>query len=212
MSMARTLSAASRHTWALVWTAISVVPFLFIVLLAFKPTTEIYVNPVGIIGAKWRPENFVEAWIGPPGGVGFSSFLWNSAIALVVSLALSLLIGSVTAFFLSLAQQRVRRAVLKLTLLAAVTSVVMLLIPYYQAAGALGVLSNPWALAIFYAAVILPNTIMIMYSFYLGFPRELTEAASLDGLGLLATFRRIVLPLSLAHGWGGYDQRVQCLG
>lgn len=198
--------AATRHSrrfrggfgqvWAVFWTLLSVLPFVFIVMLAFKSTTDIYTNPVGIVGVNWRPENFVEAWNGPPGGVGFSMFLLNTVIVTVISLALSLMIGSMTAYFLTIAPEGLRTWLMRLVLVAMVTPVVMLLIPYYQASTTLGLLSNPWALAIIYFAIVLPNTILIMYSFYLSFPKELREAASLDGLGAVGVFLRIVLPLS----------------
>jgi len=188
--------AGVAQIWAVVWTLLSILPFFFIVLLAFKSTTDIYTNPVGLIDVDWRPENFSEAWGGPPGGVGFSLFLLNTVIVTALSIALSLIIGSMTAYFLTVAGERLRKVLMRIVLVATVTPVVMLLIPYYQASSVLGLLSNPWALAIIYFAIVLPNTILIMYSFYLSFPKELREASSIDGLGAVATFGRIVLPLS----------------
>lgn len=182
--------------WAIAWSLLSVLPFVFIVLLAFKSTTDIYTDPVGLIGVDWRPQNFTEAWVGPPGGVGFAVFLLNTVIVTTVSIFLSLLIGSMTAYFLTVAPDRLRKGLMRIVLIATVTPVVMLLIPYYHTTSVLGLLSNPWALAIIYFAIVLPNTILIMYSFYLSFPKELREAASIDGLGAVATYRRIVLPLS----------------
>lgn len=182
--------------WAIFWSALSVLPFVFIVLLAFKSTTDIYTNPVGLIDADWRPENFAEAWVGPPGGVGFAMFMMNTVIVTAISIGLSLIVGSMTAYFLTVCGDRLRKSLMRIVLVAVVTPIVMLLIPYYYASAAMNVLSNPWALAIIYFAIVLPNTILIMYSFYLSFPKELREAASIDGLGVVATFRKIVLPLS----------------
>lgn len=182
--------------WAAAWTLISILPFAFILLLAFKSTTEIYTNPIGIIGVNWRPENFAEAWVGPPGGVGFATFLFNTVIVTTVAISLSLVVGSATAYFLTLATPLVRKILLRVVLIAMVTPVVMLLIPYFQAMNGLGLLNEPLALAVIYFAIVLPNTVLIMYSFYLGFPAELREAASLDGLGPMAAFARIALPLS----------------
>jgi ABC-type glycerol-3-phosphate transport system permease component len=47
-----------------------------------------------------------------------------------------------------------------------------------------------------YGVIVLPTTVLIMHSFFVDFPKELVEAASLDGLGPVGTFVRIVLPLS----------------
>lgn len=184
------------QVWAIAWTLLSVLPFVLIVMLAFKSTTDIFTNPVGVVDVDWRPENFVQAWEGPPGGVGFSVFLFNTVVVTVISIAASLLIGALTSYFMTVCSDRLRRVLLRVVLVATVTPVVMLLIPYYQASATLGLLSNPLAIAVIYFALVLPNTILIMFSFYLSFPKELREASSLDGLTAVGTFRRIVLPLS----------------
>jgi len=189
-------AAIAGHTWAIIWTLLAVLPFIFIILLAFKPTSVIYSNPLGLVGVDWKPQNFVDAWNGPPGGGGFAFYLINTIIVAVISIGLSLVIGSFTAYFLSLASLRVRRIAIAILLVTTVTPVVLLLISYYQAFNFLGLLSNPVALAIIYVALVLPNTVLILQSFYLGFPAELREAAALDGLGPLRTFWTVVTPLS----------------
>ena len=55
---------------------------------------------------------------------------------------------------------------------------------------------SPWALGVVYVELCLPTCTLIQHRFYLGVPGELQEAAALEGLGLLQTFVRIVLPLS----------------
>lgn len=182
--------------FAVSWTLLSLLPFVAIVLLAFKSTTDIYTNPLGIHNVDWRPENFAQAWEGPPGGEGFSAYLTNTVIVTTISIATSLFIGSLTGYFLTLTSERTRKWLMRCVLVATVTPVVMLLIPYFQAFSFLGLLSNPVALSALYFAVVLPAAILIMHSFYLGFPQELREAASLDGLSQFSVFRKIVLPLS----------------
>ncbi len=196
----RTHSALSvvGTVWAIFWTLLSVLPFIFIVLLAFKPTAVIYTNPLGLFNVDWKPQNFVDAWNGPPGGGGFGFYLINTVIVAVIAIGLSLILGSFTAYFLSLASRRVRRIGILVLLVTTITPVVLLLIPYYQAVNLLGLLSNPVALSFIYVALVLPNTVLILQSFYLSFPPELREAAALDGLGPLRTFTKVVTPLS--HG------------
>lgn len=190
------LLGLAGHTWAIVWTLLTVLPFILIVLLAFKPTSVIYTDPVGVVGVDWKPQNFVDAWTGPPGGGGFATYMANTVIVAVIAIGGSLVLGSFTAYFLSLATRRVRRVAITILLITTVTPVVLLLIPYYQAVNLLGLLNNPVALAVLYIALVLPNSVLILQSFYLGFPPELREAAALDGLGPLRTFWTVVTPLS----------------
>lgn len=192
---ARTTAGLSQF-FAIAWTLLSLLPFIAIVLLAFKSTTDIYTDPLGILGVDWRPENFAEAWQGPPGGVGFSNYFLNTVIVTTISIAASLFIGSMTGYFLTLTTDRTRKWAMRCVLVATVTPVVMLLIPYFQAFSLLGLLSNPFALSAVYFAIVLPASVLIMHSFYLGFPKELREAASIDGLGAFRVFCKVVLPLS----------------
>ena len=182
--------------WAVLWSVLCVVPFVLIVLLAFKSNTDIFSRPLSLLGVDWQPSNFVDAWVGPPGGQGFAVFLLNSAIVAVIALVGCVVIGAFTAYFATLASPRVGKAIIRAFLVATVMPLVMLLIPYYTAFNALGLLSSPLALGVVYAALCLPTCTLILHSFYLGFPTELRDAASVDGLGIFRTFLRIALPLS----------------
>ncbi|MCP1428167.1 raffinose/stachyose/melibiose transport system permease protein [Microbacterium foliorum] len=184
------------HTGAILWSALAVIPFALIVLLAFKSNTDIYTDPLGLVGVDWRPENFTEAWNGAPGGQGFAVYLLNSAIVTAIAITGCLLVGALTAYFATLASARVRLLIVRLFLVATTLPLIMLLIPYYTAFNALDLLGSPWALGVLYIALCLPTCVLILHSFYLGFPSELAEAASIDGLGRFQTFLRIVLPLS----------------
>jgi len=181
---------------AVAWSVLCVVPFVLIVLLAFKSNADIYSKPLSVVGVDWNPANFADAWAGPPGGQGFASFLVNSFVVAVVALVVALAVGSATAYFATIAAPRVGRWVIRAHLVATVMPIIMLLIPYYSGFSALGLLSNPAALGVVYAALCLPTATLILHSFYLGFPPELRDAAAVDGLGPIATYWRIVLPLS----------------
>lgn len=191
-----TAGGAVAQVWAVVWSLLCLLPFALIVLLAFKSNTDIFTNPLGLVGVHWNPANFAEAWNGPDGGEGFSVYLLNSAVVAMLALAGCVLLGAFTAYFATLASRRVRTAVVRGFLVATTTPLIMLLIPYYSAFSAVGLLSTPWALGVVYAALCLPTCVLILHSFFLGFPPELREAAAIDGLGIVRTFLRIVLPLS----------------
>ena len=181
---------------AVMWTSLAVLPFLLIILLSFKSNTDIFSNPLGVLHVDWAPENFSEAWSGPPGGQGFVQYVLNSVVVTAIGVAGCVLLGSFTAYFATLASPRVRALVIAGFLAAATLPLIMLLIPYYSAFSALSLLSTPWAVGVVYACLCLPTSVLILHGFYLGFPAELREAAALDGLGLMRTYLRIVLPLS----------------
>lgn len=189
------LSAAGWLAFKLVTTVIVVFPFIFILLLSFRSMTDIYRNPLGLTG-NWVPQNFVDAWNGPPGGTGFGHYFLNSVVVVIVAVVLAAVIGALAAYFVSLLPARWRSRVLMIPLIATIVPTVALLIPFFQVFSAWGMLNNPVAVGVLYAGLSLPMTILILHAFFLDFPTELREAAALDGLGHLFTFVRVVIPLS----------------
>ena len=189
-----------RGSWGLyriLITLIILFPFFFIILLSFKSMLDIYINPLSL-NPDWAPENFKEAWGGPPGGTGFSVYSKNSAIVVLVALPISGAVGAVAAYFTTLLSPSLRKKFMAIPLLATMLPSIVLLLPFFQILNALGVLSSPAALGLLYAGLCLPVTILVLHAFFLEFPRELIEAAALDGLGPYRTFSKIVVRLSLA--------------
>jgi multiple sugar transport system permease protein len=72
----------------------------------------------------------------------------------------------------------------------------VLMIPLYRTVGQLGLIDTYPGLILTYAALNLPFSIYLVASYGAGLPREILEAARVDGAGLWATFRRIAVPLS----------------
>lgn len=177
------------------WTLLIVVPFLLMILLSFRSMTGIYNNPLGLSG-DWQPHNYVDAWHGPPGGAGFGQYARNSVVVVVVALLVSNVFGSAAAYFTATLPARWRRRTMLVPLLATTVPAIALLIPFFRAFNALGLLNEPDALGVLYGLLCLPTTILVLHAFFVDFPTDVREAAALDGLGPLGTFARIVLPLS----------------
>ncbi|MBX3099048.1 MAG: carbohydrate ABC transporter permease [Salinibacterium sp.] len=191
-------SRVAAPAWGLLKIGITVLivfPFIFILLLSFRSMTDIFRNPLGLTG-NWVPENFERAWNGPPGGTGFANYFFNSIIVVIVAVVVSAVVGAVAAYFVSLLPARWRARVLMIPLIATIIPTLALLIPFFQVFNAWGLINNPVALGVLYAGLSLPMTMLILHAFFVDFPHELREAAAIDGLGHLATFSRIVVPLS----------------
>jgi ABC-type glycerol-3-phosphate transport system permease component len=109
-----------------------------------------------------------------------------------------------------------------------VVPIILLVIPYFQAYNQLDLLNKPIAAGVAYGTLAIPTTFLLMNRFFIDFPREILEAAVLDGLSTFRLFLRVVLPLSLGQivsvgiltliwAWGDsqiaivllYDQRAQ---
>jgi raffinose/stachyose/melibiose transport system permease protein len=177
------------------WTLIVLAPFLMISLLSLRSNVDIYAHPLGL-GGDYHPENLSDAWNGPLGSSGMRTFFANTVLAALTALVVNLTAGATGAYYATKLSPRVRAWYLRLFVLGTVVPFVLLLIPYYRAYNALGLVSNPVALGVAYGALGLPTTVLVLNAFFRDFPRDIVEAAAIDGLGDFATYLRIVLPLS----------------
>lgn len=193
--MKRILSRSTLQLILIVWSIIAVSPFVLVTILAFRPDADIFQYPMGI-GGTFTFANFIAAWNGPIGGSGISAYLLNSLILAIIALAVSITVGAPAAYFAAFLRPAFKRTFQVLLLVATVVPLVLLVVPYYQLFDALYLTNNLLAVGVGYGVIALPTTILVLIAFFEDFPGELVEAAELDGLGTVAAFRRVVLPLS----------------
>jgi ABC-type glycerol-3-phosphate transport system permease component len=122
--------------------------------------------------------------------------LINSIIVVGVAVVLLLVIASMAGYALSILKFRGSGAILLgiICLLAVPAAVVM--IPLYRTVSQLGLVNSHLGLILTYTALQLPFSIYLMTSFLNGLPREIIEAAQIDGAGQIRVFRTIVMPLA----------------
>lgn len=186
---------ATLYTGLVAWTVLVIVPFVLIVLLSFRDNSDIFSNGLGLSG-ELSLDNYVTAWNGASGSGAMSTYFTNSIIVALTALAVSLSAGVTGAYFATHMTARGQAAFLRVFVVATVLPLVMLIVPLYQGFNVLGVLNQPVAVGVAYGAITLPTTVLVIYSFFVDFPKELLEAAALDGLGAWRTYWTIVLPLS----------------
>jgi multiple sugar transport system permease protein len=137
-------------------------------------------------------EHFVALWERKP----FGAYIANSALICGCATVLAVLLAALAAGALVRIPAKGRETVLLGLLLFALFPPILLLFPLYEGVRALGWLNRPVALILPYAALGLPLAVWILESGYRQIPREIDEAACLDGLGPLARVFRIHLPLA----------------
>ncbi len=126
----------------------------------------------------------------------FLKYFWNSLWIGLASTSFSLAVGALAGY--SIARFRTGGQPFSLTVLGTqMLPPVALVIPFYLLAQRFGLLDKGWALALVYLSFNLPFVVWILIGFFQGIPRELEEAALVDGSGQLGAFWRIILPLSL---------------
>ncbi|MET8763282.1 carbohydrate ABC transporter permease [Lentzea sp. NPDC004782] len=170
---------------------VTVVPLLFVLLGGFRTTAQINASPAGLPG-PWVLDNYRDVLSSPV----FWRLLGNSAFIAVIATTLAVVLGSMAAFALSRYVFKGREAFYTLFTLGLLFPLGVATLPLYLWLRQLGLLENPLGVAIPEAAFSLPITIVILRPFMHAIPRELEDAALLDGAARLGFFWRILLPLS----------------
>ncbi|KHL10026.1 UNVERIFIED_CONTAM: ABC transporter permease [Mumia flava] len=185
---ARRVLAAIATTVLLVIVAY---PLIWLVLGSFKSQDEFLNNSVFALPESWSLDNYATAWT--EGNLG--TYIRNSVVAVFPSLALTIVLGVAAAFALQVMVWRGRNVVLFLFLAGIMVPAQMILLPLFTIYVRTGLTGTLWPLIITYTAIGLPLTVFMIATYFRGVPREIFEAAALDGAGALRTFLTIGFPL-----------------
>lgn len=172
----------------------AMLPLIWAGVCAMRPSAEIfqYLSPLSIrtlVPAQITFDNIIALWNGP-----FARAMFNSALVTALTVAIGLVICSMAAFALAALNYRGRSVVFT-------AMIVSFLIPFDSIAVPLSQVFRDLDLQNSYAGLILPGignglAVFLLRQFFLGIPRELSEAAMVDGLGWFGIFTKIYVPLS----------------
>lgn len=166
-------------------------PLVWLLLGSFKTQREFLEEPTWALPQQWSFENYVVAW--DTAGLGTS--LFNSAVTVLPSLFLMLLLGTAAAFALEVLVWKGRAGVLLLFLAGIMVPTQMILLPLFSVYFQIGITGTLWPLLITYTATGLPLTVFLMATYFRAIPREVFEAATLDGAGIIRQFFTIAVPM-----------------
>ena len=188
----------SRSGWALgvlAWVIgiIFVIPILYMVLTSLHSEPAAATNPPSL-GAPLTLQGYREFFGSSTGTSPWPSLL-NSLTASLVSTLLVLLLAIPAAYALSIRPVQKWTDVMFFFLSTKMLPVVAGLLPIYLFAQKIGVLDNIGLLIILYTSMNLPIAIWMMRSFLAEVPKEILEAASMDGAGLIRSLRSVVVPI-----------------
>jgi sorbitol/mannitol transport system permease protein len=164
-------------------------PVFWMVLTAFKQEADAYTDPPTLFFTPTLAQ-FEEVF-----GSGIGPYLLNSLFATVMSTVLVILLATPAAFAVSLRPVRKTQDVLFFFISTKMLPVVAAIVPIYVAVNYIGMLDNVWTLVILYTAMNLPIAVWMMRSFFQEVPKELLEAAQMDGASLFRSLREVVLPI-----------------
>ncbi len=172
---------------------IYVAPLLWVILASFKNNTTLMTDPFG-----WpNPlnfDNYVTAWVG--GGIG--GYFLNSVIVVGCTLVISILINCMAAYGMARMKWKLSGAAMVFFLTGMMVPIHATLIPLYTMFSAIGFLNSYLSLIVPYVVFTFGQSIYIMRGFFGNIPKEMEEAAVIDGCSIWRAFWRIIMPISTA--------------
>jgi len=170
---------------------IELVPLVWLLASSLKQEKEFSGRAVWSLPAGFYWQNYEKAFT--VGNMG--TYLRNSIVATFPSLALILVLSVAAAFGLEVMKWRGRNGVLLVFLAGIMVPLQMVLLPLFSIYFKLGLIDNLLSLIVTYTAFGLPLSIFLMAGYYRSLPRDVLEAAAIDGAGIFRTFWQISLPM-----------------
>ena len=178
------------------WAVVVAFPVVWTLYTSLKSDQEFFANPFSLPAVpQW--DNFVDAW----NEGNFGSYFFNSLLTVLVTLAITLVVVSTTAYALAKFRGRGIRALEKFYMIAMMIPSVLTLVPLYYMSEeitmstGIPLTDNLISLSLMYAISGMPFYIFMLTGFMRGINNSLLEAAELDGASQFSIFFRIILPL-----------------
>jgi multiple sugar transport system permease protein len=169
-------------------------PLLWMLSSSFKPTDLIFREP-SLIPTELRPSNYAEGWTALP--LPFHRYIFNSMVIVVFSIIGNLLACSMAAYAFARLRFRARGFWFAVMLATIMLPIHVVIVPQYIMFNEVGWINTFWPLIIPKFLAHDAFFIFLMVQFIRVLPRELDEAARIDGCNHWGIFWRVVMPLSM---------------
>ncbi|WP_252312198.1 carbohydrate ABC transporter permease [Sinobaca sp. H24] len=166
-------------------------PLIWLFLFSLKDNAEIFSGSPFALPSNPQFGNYLTVW---EGGIGlyFFNSVWITGLAIV----LTVLFASMATFAITRMNWKLNKLVLGLFMVGLMIPIHSALIPLFSMFLSVNLIDNPMSIVITYTAYNLPITMMILLGFYYTLPREIEEAAIIDGCSIHRLFFRIILPIT----------------
>jgi multiple sugar transport system permease protein len=172
--------------------AVVLFPFYWMVNTSFKPPSEVFASPPTFVSAHWSLDAYASLFAARP----VARYFVNSLVVALGATLLSVSLAALAAYGLTRFFPRGATPFVMFLLFTKMLPETLLIIPYFQLMSDLGLLNTYLALILAYSSFALPFSVWMLIGFFRSIPREIDEAAMMDGATVLQTFRRVILPLA----------------
>lgn len=180
--------------WVLLSPVVALVLFPFAVMMstALKPADQVYAYPPTWLPTRFAFDNFAQMWR----ATGFGRALANSLVVSLGSTAVCLIVSIPVAYALSRMRFRGEGPFRRFLVVTQMLPPIVLIIGLFRLMAVMGLVDQLWSLILAYAAFNVAFTVWMLQSYFETIPRDLEEAARVDGASITQSLVYIVLPLA----------------
>ena len=167
-------------------------PALWILLTSLKTETELVSKPITYWPHNGTLQNYVQAFTDQP----LLKYMLNSLTVALVATAVSLVVSAFAAYAIARLNLKHRQLILTCIVASSMFPLVTLLVPIFETMRALNLLNTYTALVLPYTVLNLPVCTLVLVGFFQSIPKDLENAAMIDGCTRLGALWRVVVPLA----------------
>lgn len=192
MKSKRCVSRVLLHVGLCLGVAVMAFPIVWMFLVALKTSPETLAYPMTWLPHNPTIQNFKNVFLTK----NFGGYFFNSIVVALVTTVLAIVVAAPAAYGFSRYKYFLGRTLQSFFLTTQMLPGILLVIPYFVMMRALGLINTYPSLFLLYTALSLPFCTWMLIGFFHEIPREIDEAAMIDGCGPFGVFFRVVLPLA----------------
>ncbi|MFS0713289.1 carbohydrate ABC transporter permease [Microbacterium sp. 2P01SA-2] len=187
----RLLRRVPVNVLLIVLSILMIYPLVIIVITAFKPNLEVLTNPTGLPISPTL-DNFVTSW----NEANFTNLFANSILLTLVSMTVATFVAALASYAIVRQATKIGSGIYLLLAAGIFLPMQLALVPQFRVVRDLGLINSYAGVILLYIAGALPFGVFLMAAFMRQVPREIVEAAIIDGAGYFQLFWRIFFPLA----------------
>jgi ABC-type glycerol-3-phosphate transport system permease component len=186
------LGSALFYVFLFLFVLVSMFPLIWIFKMSIITRAELFAAPPTIVPQNPTGSEYTQIF----GDPAFQQALLNSAIIAGVTTVVCLFFGSIAAYAIARLRFRFKSPVMTLILAISFFPAVAIIAPLFLQYSALGLVDTYWAAIISDTVFALPLTVWLLVAFFKELPKDLEEAAKVDGATTIQAFRKVIVPLA----------------
>lgn len=184
--------ATVTHGALSLWTLLVLVPLVWVLLTSLKSTKQYLSGSPLSLPDGLHFENYVNAW----DKAGIGKWFVNTVVVVGSALVIVMALGAMCAYVLARYEFRGNRLIYYLMLAGLTFPIFLAIVPLFLTLRNIGLLNTLPGLTMTYVAFALPFTVFFLHSFFGSLPKEIYEAAQVDGASEWRTFFQVMLPMA----------------